>query len=101
MPATMPGITYHSRIQLGEGFVRSLGKIDADRVRRQVLESYAEIFSRHGKDLRELQIPIQLFLYGIRYLIEKDERVLLDLVETERVLVREALGLDDTALDKS
>lgn len=78
---------------VGDGLVRSLGKVDATMLSREALDTWRRIWLEVGKDRPELEIGLRLFDVGMRYLMEGDRRVLLDLLATERPLVEEALGL--------
>jgi hypothetical protein len=75
--------------------VKSLGKIDAERVTPRVLESYVTAVEQRVADLPEFEIALRLFRYGIRYLISGNESEFVELIQPERRLVRQALSLDE------
>ena len=78
---------------LAEGLVKSLAKIDADRVTPAVLDSYVTAMGQRVGDIPEFEIPLRLFRYGIRYLISKNEAEFVELIQPERRILRQALGL--------
>jgi hypothetical protein len=78
---------------LADGLVKSLAKIDADRVTPAVLESYVAAMEQRVGDIPEFEIPLRLFRYGIRYLISKNEAEFVELIQPERRILRQALGL--------
>jgi tetratricopeptide (TPR) repeat protein len=78
---------------LADGLVKSLAKFDADRVTPAVLESYVAAIEQRVGDIPEFEIPLRLFRYGIRYLISKNEAELVELIQPERRILRQALGL--------
>ena len=47
----------------------------------------------------ELELPLRIFRVGIEYLIQHDDRVLLDLITTERRILQQALGLEPADSD--
>ena len=79
---------------LGDGLVKSLANIDADRVTPQVLESYVQAVEQRVAGIPELDVPLRLFRYGIRYLISKDPAVFVELIQPERRILQQALGLE-------
>jgi tetratricopeptide (TPR) repeat protein len=87
-PATNP-LSY-----LADGLVKSLAKIDADRVTPVVLESYFTAVKQRVASNPEFEIPLRLFRYGIRYLISRKESEFVELIKPERRILRQALGLD-------
>jgi hypothetical protein len=44
-----------------------------------------------------MSLAARLFSVGVRYLRTKDERTLLDLLQEERLILRDLFGLDDGA----
>ena len=81
---------------LGDGLVKSLAKIDADRVTPMVLESYVHAVEQCVAQIREFDVPLRLFRYGIRYLISKDPAVFVELIQPERHILKQALRLGET-----
>ena len=82
---------------LGDGLVRSLATIDADRVTSSVLESYVQAVEQRVAGIPEFEVPLRLFRYGIRYLISKDETEFVKLIQPERRILRQALKLPEEA----
>jgi len=80
---------------LADGLVKSLAKIDASRVSPAVLESYVVAVEQHVVGLVEFEIPMRLFRYGIRYLISARESEFVELIQPERRILRQALGLPE------
>jgi tetratricopeptide (TPR) repeat protein len=78
---------------LADGLVKSLAKIDADRVAPAVLESDVAAMEQRVGDIPEFEIPLRLFRYGIRYLISKNEADFVVLIQPERRILRQALEL--------
>jgi len=79
---------------LGDGLVRSLGKLDADRLSEKALAEWRDAWREAASEYLEMEIPLRIFSVGIEYLTKKDERVLLDLIATERRILQQALGLE-------
>ena len=80
--------------RLGHGLVRSLLSIDTEMISEKVLHAWSDIWMEEGAGHAELEIPLRIFKVGIAYLSTQDERALLDLVSTERAILRQALGLE-------
>ncbi len=80
---------------LADGLLKSLAKIDADRVTSAVLESYVAAVESRVANLPEFEIPLRLFRYGTRYLISRKESELVELIQPERRILRQALGLPE------
>ena len=80
--------------RLGAGLVRSLIKIEAEMLSEKALYAWRDMWLEEGAGPAELEIPRRIFKVGIEYLSKQDERVLIDLVSTERSILRQALGLE-------
>jgi tetratricopeptide (TPR) repeat protein len=80
---------------LADGLVKSLAKIDKNRVTPAVLQSYVVAVERRVAALSEFEIPLRLFRYGIRYLISSRESEFVELIQAERRILRQALGLPE------
>ena len=80
---------------LADGLVKSLAKIDKNRVKPAVLESYVVAVERRAAGLSEFEIPLRLFRYGIRYLISGRESEFVELIQAERRILRQALALPE------
>lgn len=80
---------------LADGLVKSLAKIDKNRVTPAVLESYVVAVERRAAGLSEFEIPLRLFRYGIRYLISGRESEFVELIQAERRILRQALALPE------
>lgn len=80
---------------LADGLVRSLAKIDKNRVTPAILESYVVAVERRVAALSEFEIPLRLFRYGIRYLISGRESEFVELIQAERRILRQSLGLPE------
>ena len=80
---------------LGDGLVESLARIKAARMTPAALTTYADAVDQCVANIREFQVPRRLFRYGIRYLIGKDLGEFAELIEPERRILRQALGLLD------
>lgn len=78
---------------LADALVRSLTRIDARRVNAAVLESYVVAVQKTAASIPELEIPMRLFRYGIRYLISGKEAEFVELIKPERRLLRQVFGL--------
>ncbi len=79
--------------RLGEGLVGILAQIDASMLSEQALYLLRDVWREASQGKPELEIPMRIYGVGIEYLVKQDERVLLDLIETERRIARQALGL--------
>jgi hypothetical protein len=57
--------------------------------------SWLKIWQEVGAPYPELELPLRLYETGLRYLRAKDERVLFDLLQQERKILRDLFGLPD------
>ena len=80
--------------RLGDGLVRSLKRINADMLSEKALTLWRDLWLELGSPHIELELPLRIFRVGIEYLIQHDDRVLLDLITTERRILQQALGLE-------
>lgn len=85
--------------RLGDGLVRSLKKINADMLSEKALALWRDLWLELGSPHIELELPLRIFRVGIEYLIQHDDRVLLDLITTERRILQQALGLEPVDSD--
>jgi tetratricopeptide (TPR) repeat protein len=79
---------------LGSGLLRSLRRIDVGRIGVETLENWRDAWLKLGGGYPVLEIPLRIFRVGIEYVLQGDEKVLLDLVTTERTILRQSLGLE-------
>ena len=79
---------------VGDGLVRSLSNLDAKMLSGEGLVGWGEVWREAGARIPALQVPLRIFEVGLRYLAGQDRRVLLDLIETERRILEQALGLN-------
>ena len=86
--------THNQLPRLGNGLVRSLREIEAEMLSEKALYAWRDIWLEEGAGHTELEIPLRIFKVGIEYLSKPDEGVLIDLVSTERSILRQALGLE-------
>ena len=95
----------------GYRLVKSLAKLDSGRFTRRVLETYVAVADSVLGPQPRMELPLRLFRYGVQYLNRLEElkatdprklrdtpekqaeAVLVELVSTEREIVRQALGL--------
>jgi hypothetical protein len=80
--------------RLGDGLVRSLKMINADMLSEKALVLWRDLWLELGAPHIELELPLRIFRVGIEYLIQHDDRILLDLITTERRILQQALGLE-------
>ena len=80
---------------LADGLVRSLGKIESSRATNSELQSYVSAVEHRVANLPEFEIPLRLFRVGVRYLISHKESEFVVLIQPERNILRQALGLPD------
>lgn len=79
---------------IGDALVRSLRKPAYTEAPAESLDAWAATWQEAAEHYPELLLPARLFSVGVRYLRAWDERVLLDLVQEERAILRELFGLD-------
>jgi tetratricopeptide (TPR) repeat protein len=79
---------------LGIGLIRSLAMIRQPTPSAESLSSWRKVWHELGSDRDELRMPLRVFDVGINFLLSDDQRVLLDLVQEERQILVEALGLE-------
>jgi hypothetical protein len=80
---------------IGDALVRSLTKDAYANAPAASLQAWARVWQDASKKYPDLSLAARLFDVGIAYLAAKDERVLLDLVQEERSILRGLFGLDD------
>jgi tetratricopeptide (TPR) repeat protein len=86
----------NSLAHLGDALVRSLSKKVYTEVTADALDSWAGVWRGVAERHPKLSLATRLFGVGLRYLQTKDERVLLDLVQEERSILRDLFRLDDS-----
>src|SRR5262249_49899321 len=84
----------NSLAHLGDALVRSLSKKVYTEVTADALDSWAGVWRGVAERHPKLSLATRLFGVGLRYLQTKDERVLLDLVQEERSILRDLFRLD-------
>jgi tetratricopeptide (TPR) repeat protein len=82
---------------LGDSLVRSLTKKAYAEASGAALDAWVKVWQEVADRHPDLSLVVRLFGVGVRYLQTKDERVLLDLVQEERAILRDLFGLDDGA----
>jgi tetratricopeptide (TPR) repeat protein len=80
---------------LGDSLVRSLTKKAYAEASADTLAAWASVWREVAERHPDLSLATRLFGVGVRYVQTKDERVLLDLVQEERSILRDLFGLDD------
>jgi hypothetical protein len=80
---------------LGDALVRSLTKGAHAEAAPDALDAWAKVWREVAEQHPDLALASRLFGVGVRYLRTKDERVLLDLVQEERSILRDLFGLDN------
>lgn len=78
---------------LAVGLVRSLAKIDSDRVTSVVLLGYVRAVEQRAAGRPEFAIALRLFRCGIRYLMSHNEADFVELIQPERSILRQIFGL--------
>ena len=86
--------------RLADSLVRSLTKKAYAEAPAEALEAWADVWREVAAEHPDLSLAVRLFGVGVRYLRTKDERVLLDLVQEERSILRDLFGLDADAEEK-
>lgn len=81
---------------LADGLVKSLTKIDSDRVTSVVLQGYVLAVEHRAAKRPEFEIALRLFRYGILYLTRHNEADFVELIQPERNILRQSLGLGPT-----
>jgi tetratricopeptide (TPR) repeat protein len=79
---------------LGTGLLLSLSMIRQPTSIAEPLVSWRKVWHEVASDRDELRMPLRIFDVGISFLLSGDQRVLLDLVQEERQILTEALGLE-------
>ncbi len=85
--------------RMGDGLVRSLAKLDAKMLSGDALAAWGEVWREAAAGIPELELPLRIFEVGLRYLVtvsrdgSGDRRVLLDLLDPDRRILEQALGL--------
>ncbi len=79
---------------LGNALVWSLDCLDIEDDGTDALDSWVCMWREISEQNPDLSLAARLFGVGARYLQTKDERVLLDLVQEERAILRDLFGLN-------
>lgn len=85
---------------LGEALILNLRNAQVEGVSSELLDSWRDLWLEAGSQYPEMEVPLRIFRVGIEYLKTKDERVMLDLIATERRILRQALGLEEMTDDE-
>ena len=80
---------------IGNSLVRSLANKAYSEATAGALDEWASVWRDVAKRHPDLSLAVRLFGVGVRYVQQKDERVLLDLVREERSILRELFGLGE------
>jgi hypothetical protein len=79
---------------LADSLVRSLTKEAYAEASADAVEAWAGVWREVAAGHPDLSLGVRLFEVGVRYLRTKDERILLDLLQEERSILRNLFGLD-------
>ena len=85
----------------GDSLIRSIGDRHPDHTHPKALDEWRDIWLEAGSKYPEMELPLRIFRVGIEYLKTKDERVMLDLITTERRILRQAVGLEEMTDDEA
>jgi tetratricopeptide (TPR) repeat protein len=85
---------------LGGSLVRSLTNKAYAQAPAEALNGWVRVWREASEHYPELSVASRLFEVGARFVQTKDERVLLDLVQEERLILRNLFDLDDTANER-
>ncbi len=85
----------------GDSLICSLGDKYTEHSHPKSLDEWRDSWLEAASQYPEMELPLRIFRVGIEYLKTKDERVMLDLIATERRILRQALGLEEMADDES
>lgn len=116
-PLPPPGVHLESPLSwFGDGLVKSLARINAERLSPAVLESYIQVAADLFGPVPRMELPLRLFRYGVLYLLQREhlrtkdprklkatpeklaESVFVELVTPEREILRQALKLVETTV---
>jgi tetratricopeptide (TPR) repeat protein len=78
---------------LGALVLTSLRRFPRELLTGELLTGWVELWREFAQKYPKLEMPVRLYEVGIRYLQTQDERVLLDLLQEERKILRDSLGL--------
>jgi tetratricopeptide (TPR) repeat protein len=84
---------------LGDALVRSLTNPAYEKAAADAVDAWAGVWREVAERHPDLSLAVRLFSVGVRYVRSKDERVLLDLVQEERSILRDLFGLDDSTAE--
>lgn len=79
---------------LGDSLVRSLTKPAYAEAFQETRDSWVAAWQEAAKRYPDLSLAVRLFTVGMRYVQSKDERVLFDLLQEERAILRDLFRLD-------
>lgn len=82
---------------LSTALVRHLEKLKQSDHNNAALDRWVSDWENVSRDCPQLQVGIRMLHAGVEWIKTTDESVLLDLVKEERVIVRQALGLEPEA----
>jgi tetratricopeptide (TPR) repeat protein/DNA-binding transcriptional ArsR family regulator len=81
---------------VGDALLRSLRRMDTSGIDVSMLDAWRDAWLKLGSGHAELEIPLRIFRVGVKYVIQGNDKVMLDLVASERKILRQAFGLDVT-----
>ncbi|MGV3721943.1 MAG: tetratricopeptide repeat protein [Actinomycetota bacterium] len=82
-------------VLLGNALVRSLQEQAYLHTSDETLKEWEALWHGAVEQHPDLAVSVRLFSIGLRYIKTNDERILLDLVQEERAILRELFGLDE------
>ncbi len=85
---------------LGDALVRSLTKPSYIEVPAELLQSWAEVWKEVAAEHQDLSLAVRIFEVGVRYLTTKKERVLFDLLQEERAILRDLFELGEQGSER-
>jgi tetratricopeptide (TPR) repeat protein len=78
---------------LGTELVKSLWRFPPELLTGDLIAGWIELWRELTREHAELELPLRLYEVGIRYLQTQDEKVFLDLLQEERKILQDALGV--------
>jgi tetratricopeptide (TPR) repeat protein len=82
---------------LSASIVLHLEKLKQSDLNNAAMDRWVSDWENVSRDYPQLQVGIRMLRSGVEWIKTKDESVLLDLVREERMIVRQALGLEPEA----
>ena len=80
---------------LGRALIQSLAHPSYSDASNEKMDAWLNFWKKLANKISRLTVAVRIFTVGLHYLKERDERIIFDLVQEERAILREVFKLND------